>query len=308
MNAEKTLLKHIPTLLSLWRGKTDTSALNKKELKSVSNALLSLQRGLTGNRKLAGSGYMQNQDLLGAYLLYYWPVSYMQISYAINSCPHDLPVFNQSTVTLLDVGSGPAPASIAICDHLSSSNIESTDITLIDSSSKTLDLARKIYNKAIPQAKTKVIQSDLQNGLPPITGQFDIIVLSHSLNELWKDKDNRIKLRADFLIQLSKHLKPDGILLISEPALLETSRNLIQVRDTLVQNGFKVLSPCLKSKICPAVNSSQNQTCHAEIQWQPCEPVTSIARLCNLDRESVKMSFFIFSKSEFVPIQLQSNY
>ena len=304
MNAEKTLTKHIPTLLSLWRGTKNSSPLNKNEQSIVSKALLSLQRGLTGNRKLAGSGYMQNNGHLGAYLLYYWPVSYLQISYAFQSCASSLQYeSNNQSVTILDVGSGPAPASTAICDHLSSSGIKSIDLTLIDSSSKALDLAKEIFRHDIPTASVKTIEANLQQNRPPLNKQYDIIVMSHALNELWIDKNDRIQLRADFLQKLSQYLKPQGILLISEPALLETSRNLIQVRDILVQNDFYIISPCQKSEPCPALSSGPNHTCHAEIQWQPCEPVSSLARSAGLDRESVKMAFFAFTKTNSVPIQ-----
>lgn len=301
MNAEKSLAKHIPTLLSLWRGNPNTNGLNSRELSEVSKALLSLQRGLTGDRKLAGSGYMENKAHLGAYLLYYWPVSYMQISFAFNSCTPFLPNDLQS-VSILDIGSGPAPASISICDSLASKDADINQVTLIDSSTKAMELAQKIYGKDNPKIKVKTIQADFQKNFPNLNAKFDIIVMSHALNELWKDKEDKINRQSEFLSHIADYLKPKGLLLISEPALLETSRNLIQVRDILVKNGFGILSPCLKTDSCPAL-SSPNHTCHAEIQWNPCEPVASIARSAKLDRESVKMTFFAFSKNTSVPIQ-----
>lgn len=306
MNVEKSLTKHIPTLLSLWRGNKNTSPLNSRELSSVSQALLSLQRGLTGNRKLAGSGYMDNKDHLGAYLLYYWPVSYMQISYAINSCTLFLSSNSKSsdsTVTILDIGSGPAPASMAICDLLSSITTNQIEVTLVDSSTKAMELAKRIYGDDNPNVKVRTIKTDLQQGLPPMSTKFDIIVMSHSINELWKDKADKVERRSEFINHIAENLNPTGLLLISEPALLETSRSLIQVRDELIKNGFSILSPCLKSHPCPVLSSGPNHTCHAEIQWNPCEPVASIARSAKLDRESVKMTFFAFCKADSVPIQ-----
>ena len=305
MNVEKSLTKHIPTLLSLWRGNKNTSPLNSRELSSVSQALLSLQRGLTGNRKLAGSGYMDNKDHLGAYLLYYWPVSYMQISYAINSCTPFLqyPESSDTTVTILDIGSGPAPASMAICDLLSSITTNQIEVTLVDSSTKAMELAKRIYGDDNPNVKVRTIKTDLQQGLPPMSTKFDIIVMSHSINELWKDKTDKVERRSEFINHIAENLKPTSLLLISEPALLETSRSLIQVRDELIKNGFSVLSPCLKSHPCPVLSSGPNHTCHSEIQWNPCEPVASIARSAKLDRESVKMTFFAFCKADSVPIQ-----
>ena len=133
-------------------------------------------------------------------------------------------------------------------------------------------------------SKLSAIQADFQKNFPNLNAKFDIIVMSHALNELWKDKEDKINRQSEFLSHIADYLKPKGLLLISEPALLETSRNLIQVRDILVKNGFGILSPCLKTDSCPAL-SSPNHTCHAEIQWNPCEPVASIARSAKLDRE-----------------------
>jgi hypothetical protein len=84
-NSERLLKGHIPGLLSLWRGGGGGGALTKGEVSRAGEALLRLQRGLTGERSLAGAGYMQDSTLLGAYLLYYWPVSYLQVSLALSS-------------------------------------------------------------------------------------------------------------------------------------------------------------------------------------------------------------------------------
>ncbi|PKL04897.1 MAG: methyltransferase type 12, partial [Spirochaetae bacterium HGW-Spirochaetae-9] len=43
------------------------------EIRRFGEALRNLQRGLTGDRVLAGASYFSSADYLGAYLLYYWP-------------------------------------------------------------------------------------------------------------------------------------------------------------------------------------------------------------------------------------------
>ena len=59
---------------------------------------------------------MEDKALFSAYLLYYWPVSYMQMShilrplYAMLSKRYD----RRQRFSILDVGSGPAPASAAV--------------------------------------------------------------------------------------------------------------------------------------------------------------------------------------------------
>lgn len=309
MNASEKLKSHIPALLSLWRGNQKKSPLNPAELKSVSASLLELQRGLTGERNLAGAGYMDRSSHLGAYLLYYWPVTYMQISSAANLCS-DLKNLcrEKKSLSILDVGSGPGPASFALSDFLCNpdekKSLPSLNVTLVDSSPKALNLAKGIFNAELPSVKVSTLKADLEIDSKtdlkkslPLQGSFDIIVMSHVLNELWKNDENSISKRTDFLIRLSGFLNEGGILFLSEPALLETSRKLISVRDNLIEKGFSVLAPCLKNTKCPALSAGENHTCHAEIKWNPCEPVASIARNAKLDRESVKASFFILKKN-----------
>ena len=308
MDASEKLRSHIPALLSLWRGNSKKSPLNQSELKSVSESLLRLQRGLTGERNLVGASYMENKSQLGAYLLYYWPVTYMQISSALNLSP-DFNLFREKkSISILDVGSGPGPASFAVCDFLCKSGVKSApslSVTLLDSSEKALSLAKKIFSSELPSIKVSSLQVDLQKDFLPPEDSFDIIVMSHALNELWKNDANRISRRTDFLLRISKSLSNEldgecgggGVLILSEPALLETSRNLICVRDNLIEKGFSILAPCLKNKKCPALSAGENHTCHAEIKWSPCEPVASIARNAKLDRDSVKASFFIMRKN-----------
>mgnify|MGYP006916100085 FL=1 len=112
MTFKEETQKHIPTLLKIWR-KGKGGPLTKQEIALLAKSLITLQRGLTGERVLAGAGYMQKQNLLGAYLLYYWPVSYAQTSYAFFPA---IKYFAKKTgphpaIRILDIGSGPGPAS-----------------------------------------------------------------------------------------------------------------------------------------------------------------------------------------------------
>lgn len=309
---EQNLAKHIPSLITLWREScgrgsqfsaqkktTGADCLSPVELQTVSKALLDLQRGLTGTRQLAGAGYMDNASYVGAYLLYYWPVSYLQISYAMNDVLKQRKTnddLQKKIVRILDLGSGPAPASAAIIDALHTSSVE---VHLFDSSIKALSLAKKIIAHDFPLAtvQTSVCNFENENSTSAIesilSGEYDVIVMSHALNELWKDSSECIKKRTVFIEDVAAHLTLNGMMLLCEPALLTTSRNLISVRDSLIQKGFSIIAPCVRcTEQCPAISAGENHTCHVEVEWQPCEPVSALAKSAGLDRESVKMTYF----------------
>ena len=86
-------------------------------------------------------------------------------------------------------------------------------------------------------------------------------------------------------------------MLLMEPALLTTSRALIEARDSLIASGLKVASPCLQSASpCPALENP-NATCHAQFDWEMPQIVADLAALAGLNRADVKMTYFVFEKA-----------
>lgn len=300
MKSKFSLETHIPTLELLATGRQSLSA---GELKKSAAALVSLQRGLTGSRVHVGESYMEDKALFSAYLLYYWPVSYMQMShilrplYAMLSKRYD----RRQRFSILDVGSGPAPASAAVCDALSSvfgAGIQA-DVTLQDHSPRALSVAKKIFERDFPAISVQTHISHFETAEAGSPGsRYDIIVMCHALNELWKNDENRILKRTEFLHTLSHSLTEGGFLIVCEPALLTTSRDLLNVRDNLVSTGgLQLLAPCVGSSACPALSQGPNVTCHADVSWEPVEPVARLASLAGLDRQSVKMTYLVLSNT-----------
>src|SRR5690606_32061084 len=83
-------------------------------------------------------------------------------------------------------------------------------------------------------------------------------------------------------------------LLVVEPALRETSRALLEVRDRLVARGHALRAPCLHRGACPALEKASDW-CHAERPWQPPALVQQIARAAGLRKEALKMSYLVLA-------------
>lgn len=346
--SESHLERHIPSLVSLWKQKESGASLSDKEYKSVSSSLLSLQRGLTGKRDLIGVNYMEDKAYLGAYLLYYWPVSYLQVSYAALSVRSEIAALCEAAaresrpLRILDLGSGPGPACAAVadicldalasCEPGDGSPVQAREpgdsslvrshvpgdgslvqkncaisVTLLDQSEKSLSRARRLFERDFLGVQVTTAVCDFERGSLDVleslseAAGYDIIVMSHALNELWKGEAGFLEKRAAFLEKCLGALTPGGFMLVCEPALLETSRNLLSVRDLMLERGYDVKAPCASCRDasgafkCPAILAGENQTCHAEVAWTPCEIVAGIAARAGLDRESVKMSYVVLS-------------
>ncbi len=285
----KDLARWMPLLVKVWRARgnkgkkksrededEDDGTLTPHEQKQVAQGVRTLSLGLTRERQLAGAKYMDDPALLGAYLLFYWPVSYAQARQALGELPRPREV--------LDLGSGPGPMSFAALDAGAAA------VTSADRSKAALDLAKALATEATEPIATR--EWSPERPLPD--GQFDLVLMGHVINELFHDgkevTPSVLDKRAALLEQVLAKVKARGSLLILEPALRDTSRALLQLRDRMVSRGYAVRAPCLFRGSCPAL-LKESDWCHAERDWKMPPTLEAIARLAGIHKESLKMSY-----------------
>lgn len=275
-------------------------------------ALLRLQRGLTGERALAGSGYMDDPDSLAAYFSYYWPVSYLQVSMALMEIRARDHLFRPFRV--LDLGAGPGPATAAVHDFTMPGGAsrnrnggEDFACTLADGSAAALSMAGKAMAVLAPRAVAEFPVCDLR-GADSLRGLArraapDLVVACHTLNELWKDKADAVGRRAALMAGLWEELSDGAVLLVLEPAALATARPLLALRDALLArlDGAALLAPCTTARACPALAAGPDRSCHSEWPWTPPPAVAGLAAAAGLDRNSVKCAWFALRKSGPAP-------
>ncbi|XXF76838.1 small ribosomal subunit Rsm22 family protein [Myxococcaceae bacterium GXIMD 01537] len=276
----RDLERWIPRLIAVWRASRrreegPESRLTPQEVKEVAAGVKQLSHGLTRERQLAGARYMDDPKLLGAYLLFYWPVSYAQARQALGELP-------SRPRHVLDLGSGPGPLAFAALDA------GAAEVTAADRSKAALTLARALAVEAGESLSTREWDPTKKGPLPE--GKYDVITMGHVLNELYGTGDKAVAQRAALLEQVLAQVKPGGSLLVLEPALRETSRALLQVRDVMVGKGYAVRAPCMFRGACPAL-IKESDWCHAERQWQMPRVVEELARAAGLHKEALKMSY-----------------
>jgi ribosomal protein RSM22 (predicted rRNA methylase) len=277
VSADADLDRWMPRLVSVWRTaqrRPGPAQLSPQEIREVGAAVRTLSHGLTRERGLAGAKYMEDPKLLGAYLLFYWPVSYAQARRALGELPR-----RQRSV--LDLGSGPGPLAFAALDAGAS------EVTAADRSSAALGLARELAVVAEESLATRVWDG---RALPD--GEFELVTMGHVLNELYlreADPDGR---RAALCEAALAKVKAGGSLLVLEPALRDTSRALLRVRDLLVAKGHAIRAPCLWRGNCPAL-IKESDWCHAERDWRMPALVEQLARAASLHKEALKMSYLV---------------
>ena len=111
-----------------------------------------------------------------------------------------------------------------------------------------------------------LVRANLAVELPAVpggVGSFDLVVAAHLLNELFVDRApaERVALRARRVRAWSTLLAPHGVLILIEPALRDTSRELLAVRDQVLSAGLHVVAPCFWTGPCPAL-ALERDWCH----------------------------------------------
>ena len=249
-------------------------------------------------------GYFSDRSLRRAYLLYFFPVNYAKVRSLLREMP-PLPV---RPLRILDVGSGPGTAALAVLDHLTrlgQAGHHGSEVIAADRSRPALQDAEALWalmTKGRPDKSRcafRTVCADAERAGARTSwrqGPFDLVMLANSLNEIFCSAADPIASRVRFLEGLLDALAADGTLMIIEPALRETTRALHQVRDRLVaRGGVTVYSPCLHERPCPALVREEDW-CHEERPWTPPAVVREIDGAVGFIKDALKFSYLMLRK------------
>ena len=130
--------------------------------------------------------------------------------------------------------------------------------------------------------------------------KFDLIMFGLVLNELFLELPEleRAQRRAEILIDASARLAPGGAVLLLEPALKETTRELMQLRDVLCARGVApfVIAPCLHALACPML-PSERDWCHQELAYALPPALADVARAASLRYEGLSYASLVLANA-----------
>jgi len=276
------LTSWFPHLIRLWRQQfryqEKQPSLTSSEIQRLARGVQMFSHGLTRERELSGQDYFKNSDLLGAYLLFYWPVSYVQACYILKT--HSI-----RPDSVLELGSGAGPIGAACADF------SKPRITFADRNPLILRLAQYLAKQKNLKPQTLLWNSKYT--LPSNLPKFDLITFQHVLNELWQDDPGRVQKRLNLVKSMLPRLTPNGRLLFIEPASMAPSRDLLLLRNQLLSAGLVMEAPCLFNHACPALEKAKD-TCHMDFKWSPPDFLKTSIKLAGFQKKELKMTYFIF--------------
>jgi len=280
-----------------------TPELSHDELRSLAADVARLSTLLTSEREDLPAVYLKDERLRNAYRAYFLPSNLSKIHKPLQELSlHPRELFSKAKLRLLDIGAGPGTASLGALTFFSQQERKNPHLEFIavDQVAGNLKIAEALFSSFGTthgrEASLKTVRSDIEGLGNLLHGHFDVIILSNVMNELFARDDGRTGKRVSILNAiLRRALADDGSCIIIEPALRETTREMLEVRDGLLEQGFNVYSPCLFSGKCPAL-ANPKDWCHEDIPWDPPALVKEIDKLTGLRKDSLKFSYLVLRK------------
>lgn len=272
------------------------------ELAALAGDVQRLSRLLTRDRESLPSAYLKDAGLRKAYLLYFLPSNIRKISVPLRELSlHPQGLLAKERLRVLDVGSGPGTAVLGLLDFYSRrEGSPFFECTAVDHVAENLREAEALFrehrDRSAGKASLRTQVSGIEGLADRLNDQYDLIIFSNVLNELFHGEDDRRAKRVRTVGGiLRRALAAHGSCIIIEPALRETSREMLMVRDGLLDEGFHVYSPCLIDGRCPALVNPRDW-CHEDVPWDPPEIVREVDRRIGLRKDSLKFSYAVIRK------------
>jgi ribosomal protein RSM22 (predicted rRNA methylase) len=273
------------------------------------SAVAELSRLFTKGRDELGSDYLSNPARAAAYLTYFFPVNLSKIQVLLDELPEDWHIsVDERPLRVLDLGAGPGTGALAVLDWLNQhhpDSVQKLTAVAVDASPAALGQARHLwtaYSRQMGIGQESLILREGDLGRPGNNvwhndvvrrGPYDLIIVANCLNELLGKTQNAVRERASVVAEVLGLLATHGTMMLLEPALRETSRELHELRDQLLhEKRCTVYSPCLHEKDCPAL-LHPDDWCHEERVWEPPAAITRIDREVGFIKDALKFSYLL---------------
>lgn len=285
--------------------------LPNRVLAPLARAVAELSARFTTERNLLPAKYTDSKAARAAYLLYFLPANFPKTALLLDElAAHPDSLLQKEHIRILDLGSGVGTATVSALNYLArKTQVRSIEAVAVDSSAEALAECRSLATEFAqlledesPNLSFKlatIVKSLKVDSLDGINGSFDIIIASNLLNELFSGQEGSLRDRARFIKSVAqKFLAADGSILIIEPSLRSTTRELQMVRDLVVaESELNIYSPCLFDDLCPMLREgTERDWCHSAYPWHRPQTIKQIDQMIGNRKESLKFAYMIFRR------------
>lgn len=274
----------------------DESALRRIDttLARLSDYFTDLRPRASGTRS-----YFSDPSVRNAYFLYYTTANLLKPLHVLDELMLGCDPRHDTPLSVLDLGCGTATGLLALTvwrdRALRSHGVVPPGFryTGADRDGDALAFTRRTagvlseLGAPLP-ASIDTVQGDLARGLR-VEGRHDIVFAMNLLNEMPADR------HAQLLEGCAGVLAPGGSVVLIEPALRETSRALLALRDQAVATGWTVYAPCFRQGECPALADARDW-CHHDLPWERPVWMERLDRALGAVKLSLKFSYLVLNR------------
>lgn len=215
--------------------------------------------------------YLNDERLVSAYAAFYLLTNMPKLQAVINWLPEDW-VEILKECDLVDLGSGPGTFSLA-WKKLGALG----DFYQIETSSLMREQARKLWEGFFSQELNQASDWRWESSNPKL------LLFGHSANEMGMEK----------ALAYIEKINPDHILFI-EPGTKAFFKEMLKIRQKLLDNDYHVLFPCPEAQACPMEHSQD--WCHQFIHIKHGPEVERLSQMARLDRKLLPLTVMAFSR------------
>jgi ribosomal protein RSM22 (predicted rRNA methylase) len=277
---------------------------NKNSSKrQIKNLILKISDIFTFNASFRKSDYMNREDFLRGYILYFVPVN-IHKQYSIFKELFRHPVFKDiKDLKILDIGCGPSPALLSLFYLVKEDIIDFKHLRYlgIEAEEKAIHIAEKLIRALKPKKTSLKIEFINADALDLKTYQKlrkikpDIVIFSNSLSEIFEKKEMSLENFIN-LIKFFASINPNFTLIIIEPGTKRSSTALHSLRDLLIKEvNLYPYSPCLNELPCSALKV--NNWCYEERKWNPPDYLSFLSSV-GLQINYLKFSYIVLRRDK----------
>ncbi len=244
------------------------SPLNSKQFCALPHKIKELSHDLTDTRNMRRLGYMNSKEYLSAYVRYFAWWNLFRLCSVFESFESDAFAFLKDGDVILDIGSGPLTAVIALWLARPELRAKKLNVVAVDLSSGALSLGEELF---LAVAARTCSQNEMPWHITRIKGTFgteirekaSFIICANMFNELLQDSQKPIE--EDVKIcqkKLLSYAAEKSAFFIAEPGVPRGSRFVSLIRDGFIRKGFAISSPCPHCSECVFAGTKNAKWCH----------------------------------------------
>ena len=227
-----------------------------------------LSHELTDTRGKRRLGYMNSKESIAAYVRYFSWWNLYRLCSVFESLPADAFDFLHDGDAVLDIGSGPLTAIIALWVSRPELRKKKLNIIVTDLSHSVLQLGEELY---MAVAARTCSEGEEPWRITRVKGTFGVeirqkaslVICTNMINELVQDSERTPDEDAKSIQKkLLSYAAEKAAFFVAEPGVPRGSRFISLFRDGFIRKGFYICSPCPHCDACVFPGTRNAKWCH----------------------------------------------